>query len=70
MWRHPTLPAHCVASILEVQLAFRPLLTRSRSCRTARAVIDPPRPLVEGERLDQPTFHARYLAMPPARGPS
>ena len=29
------------------------------------AVIDPPRPLVEGERLDQPTFHARYLAMPP-----
>ena len=25
----------------------------------------PPRPLVEGERLDQPTFHARYLAMPP-----
>ena len=29
------------------------------------AVIDPPRPLVEGERLDQRTFHARYLAMPP-----
>ncbi len=28
-------------------------------------VIDPPRPLVEGERLDQPTFHARYVAMPP-----
>jgi Uma2 family endonuclease len=28
-------------------------------------VIDSPRPLVEGERLDQPTFHARYLAMPP-----
>ena len=28
-------------------------------------MIDPPRPLVEGERLDQPTFHARYLAMPP-----
>jgi hypothetical protein len=28
-------------------------------------VIDPPRPLVEGERLDQPTFHARYMAMPP-----
>jgi Uma2 family endonuclease len=23
------------------------------------------RPLVEGERLDQPTFHARYMAMPP-----
>lgn len=22
-------------------------------------------PLVEGQRLDQPTFHARYLAMPP-----
>ncbi len=29
------------------------------------AVIVPPRALVEGERLDQPTFHARYLAMPP-----
>jgi Uma2 family endonuclease len=29
------------------------------------AVITSPRPLVEGERLDQPTFHARYLAMPP-----
>jgi Uma2 family endonuclease len=29
------------------------------------AVSDPPRPLVEGERLDQPTFHARYMAMPP-----
>ena len=28
-------------------------------------VIDPPRPLVEGERIDQRTFHARYLAMPP-----
>ena len=24
-----------------------------------------PRPLVEGQRLDQPTFHARYEAMPP-----
>lgn len=22
-------------------------------------------PLVEGQRLDQPTFHARYEAMPP-----
>jgi Uma2 family endonuclease len=29
------------------------------------AVVDAARPLVEGERLDQPTFHARYLAMPP-----
>ena len=28
-------------------------------------VINPPRPLVEGERLDQPSFHARYEAMPP-----
>jgi hypothetical protein len=29
-------------------------------------VIDPPRSLlVEGERLDQPTFHARFEAMPP-----
>jgi Uma2 family endonuclease len=28
-------------------------------------VIDPPRTLVEGLRLDQPTFHALYLAMPP-----
>jgi len=28
-------------------------------------VIDPPRPLVEGERLDQPSFHARHGAMPP-----
>ncbi|AGA24574.1 Uma2 family endonuclease [Singulisphaera acidiphila] len=27
-------------------------------------VINPPRPLVEGERLDQPSFHARYEAMP------
>src|ERR1700730_8016258 len=24
-----------------------------------------PRPLVEGQRLDQPTFHALYEAMPP-----
>jgi Uma2 family endonuclease len=29
-------------------------------------VIDPPRGLVEGQRLDQPTFHARYEAMPPS----
>jgi Uma2 family endonuclease len=28
-------------------------------------VINPRRPLVEGERLDQPSFHARYEAMPP-----
>jgi Uma2 family endonuclease len=28
-------------------------------------VIDPSRPLIEGEHLDQPTFHARYEAMPP-----
>lgn len=28
-------------------------------------VIDPPRTLVEGQRLDQPTFHALYEAMPP-----
>jgi Uma2 family endonuclease len=28
------------------------------------SAIDPPRPLVEGDRLDQPTFHARYEAMP------
>jgi Uma2 family endonuclease len=28
-------------------------------------VIDPPRRLVEGQRLDQPTFHALYEAMPP-----
>ncbi len=27
-------------------------------------IVDPSRPLVEGERLDQPTFHARYEAMP------
>jgi hypothetical protein len=27
--------------------------------------VDPPRPLVEGQRLDQPTFHALYEAMPP-----
>jgi Uma2 family endonuclease len=33
--------------------------------RTDTPAIAPPRPLVEGERLDQPTFHARYLAMPP-----
>jgi Uma2 family endonuclease len=26
---------------------------------------DPPRTLVEGQRLDQPTFHALYEAMPP-----
>jgi Uma2 family endonuclease len=28
-------------------------------------VIDPPRTLVEGQRFDQPTFHALYEAMPP-----
>src|SRR5260370_16998864 len=28
-------------------------------------VIGPPRTLVEGQRLDQPTFHALYEAMPP-----
>jgi Uma2 family endonuclease len=28
-------------------------------------VIDPPRTLVEGRRLDQPTFHALYESMPP-----
>jgi len=28
-------------------------------------VADPPRTLVEGQRLDQPTFHALYEAMPP-----
>jgi len=28
-------------------------------------VIDPSRALVEGQRLDQPTFHALYEAMPP-----
>ena len=28
-------------------------------------VADPPRTLVEGQRLDQPTFHALYAAMPP-----
>ena len=28
-------------------------------------VDDPPRTLVEGQRLDQPTFHALYEAMPP-----
>src|SRR5437868_12041066 len=27
--------------------------------------ISPPRALVEGQRLDQPTFHALYEAMPP-----
>ena len=26
---------------------------------------DPPRTLIEGQRLDQPTFHALYEAMPP-----
>ena len=29
------------------------------------AMINPPRELVEGQRLDQPTFHALYEAMPP-----
>src|SRR5262249_43046132 len=33
----------------------------SESHRTA----DPPRTLVAGQRLDQPTFHALYEAMPP-----
>ena len=28
-------------------------------------VVDPPRVLIEGQRLDQPTFHSRYEAMPP-----
>jgi hypothetical protein len=27
---------------------------------------EPPPPLVEGQRLDQPTFHTRYEAMPPS----
>ncbi len=27
--------------------------------------VAPPRMLVEGQRLDQPTFHALYEAMPP-----
>ena len=34
------------------------------SPQTRPAGIDLP-PLVEGQRLDQPTFHARYEAMPP-----
>ncbi len=29
-------------------------------------VVDPPHGLVEGQRLDQPTFHALYEAMPPS----
>jgi hypothetical protein len=28
-------------------------------------VVNPPRTLIEGQRLDQPTFHALYEAMPP-----
>ena len=28
-------------------------------------VLNPPRTLVEGQRLDQPTFHSMYEAMPP-----
>jgi hypothetical protein len=28
-------------------------------------VVDLPQTLVEGQRLDQPTFHALYEAMPP-----
>jgi Uma2 family endonuclease len=28
-------------------------------------VVDPPQGLVDGQRLDQPTFHALYEAMPP-----
>src|SRR5438105_4120941 len=32
-------------------------------------MISPPRELVEGQRLDQPTFHALYEAMPPATPP-
>jgi Uma2 family endonuclease len=31
----------------------------------SNSVADPPRVLVEGQRLDQPTFHALYEAMPP-----
>jgi len=34
----------------------------SESARTA----DPPRTLIEGQRLDQPTFHALYEATPPS----
>src|SRR6476620_4243631 len=33
------------------------------SCRSS--TMDPPKSLVEGQRLDQPTFHALYEAMPP-----
>ncbi len=29
------------------------------------SVVDPPRGLIDGQRLDQPTFHALYEAMPP-----
>ena len=29
------------------------------------STMDPPKSLVEGQRLDQPTFHALYEAMPP-----
>ena len=29
------------------------------------STVDPPRLLVEGQRLDQPTFHSLYEAMPP-----
>ncbi len=32
-------------------------------------VFDSPRTLVEGQRLDQPTFHALYEAMPPCSLP-
>ena len=35
------------------------------SMATRPPVVDPARPLIDGQRLDQPTFHALYESMPP-----
>jgi len=37
----------------------------ARSMSDSARTVQPPRTLVEGQRLDQPTFHSLYVAMPP-----
>jgi putative restriction endonuclease len=45
-----------VGTQLETEGSFMP---------TRPPVVNPPRTLIEGQRLDQPTFHALYESMPP-----
>jgi hypothetical protein len=41
---------------------FRRAVDKERDMSERTPVIDPPRTLVEGQHLDQPTFHALYEA--------